>query len=155
MQDILKGTIKKEEISAIVTSTAFQTSEEAFLAYYNGYWNNFDSVKVKITLDEIWSLICQPRLQVGMKEHRGHYAGQGIWLNTQTGEYSKNIAYTTKDHVLRLLTKGESMTNVAVYFVNLSTLTMEEAITMAKEIGNDKFTNRLLESYGLPQQIIN
>ena len=91
MQDILMGNISIDEISAIVTSTAFKSSEEAFKNYYNSYWNSFDGVTVKMTLDELWPIVCQPRLQVGMMEHRGHYAGQGFWLNTQTGEYSKHL----------------------------------------------------------------
>jgi uncharacterized protein YcfL len=91
MQDILMGNISIDEISAIVTSTAFKSSEEAFKNYYSGYWSDFDGVTVKMTLDKLWPFVCQPRLQVGMISHRGHYAGQGFWLNTQTGEYSKHL----------------------------------------------------------------
>jgi len=92
MQDILKGNISIDEISAIVTSTAFKTSEEAITNYYSNYWSDYDFVTVKLLLDEIWPLICQPRLKIGMMEHRGHYAGTGFWLNTQTGEYSKHLS---------------------------------------------------------------
>ncbi len=92
MQDILMGNISIDEISAIVTSTAFKTPQEAFDAYYDySYWNKFDAKTVMTTLNKVWSIICQPRLQSDMYEHRGHYAGQGFWLNTQTGEYSKHL----------------------------------------------------------------
>lgn len=91
MQDILAGRVSVDEISAIVTSTAFKSSEEAFNAYYESYWNDYSKLVVKMVLDGLWPLICQPRLQVGVNEHRGHYAGKGFWLNTQTGEYTKHL----------------------------------------------------------------
>jgi hypothetical protein len=92
MQDILKGKVSIDEISAIVTSTAFDTVQKAFDAYYtNSYWMDFDSETVMQTLNKVWPIVCQPRLQSNMYEHRGHYAGQGFWLNTQTGEYTKHL----------------------------------------------------------------
>lgn len=90
VQDILRGNINIAEISAIVTSTAFQTQEEAIEAYKNSYWSEYGETIIADTISEIWHLVFQPRLK-NMYEHRGHYAGHGYWLNTQTGEYTKGI----------------------------------------------------------------
>lgn len=54
-----------------------------------------------------------------------------------------------KQYILNILSKGDAMINVAVYFTNLSDLKAEEAIKIAEEIGNDNFTKRLKESYGI------
>jgi hypothetical protein len=86
--DILRDKVDVAEISAIVTSTAFEDSNQAFLHYFTKYWNEFDGVTVKMTLDKVWPIVCQPRLTAGMYVHRGHYVSKDIWLNTETGELS-------------------------------------------------------------------
>lgn len=53
-----------------------------------------------------------------------------------------------KDKIVSLLNKGEAWTNVAVIFTNLSELTYNEAISIAKEIGNERFIVELDKSYG-------
>ena len=90
MQDILKGTININNISAIVTSTRFESWEEAYDHYFISYWSSYsDDERCKEILQSIWKLVFQPRLLD--INNRGHYAGKGFWLNTQTGEYTKHI----------------------------------------------------------------
>ena len=88
IMDILNGNIEVDEISAIVTSTAFGSIPEAYAAYGHTYWSRWEKDKVLDTLDEVWCLIFQPRLK-NMYEHRGHSTAHGWWIDTQTGGYLK------------------------------------------------------------------
>lgn len=90
MQDILQKKIDISEISAIVTSTRFDSWLDAFDQYYYTYWVKYASPdECKDVLMQIWPLVFQPRQNV--YDHMGHYAGKGIWLNTETGEYTKHL----------------------------------------------------------------
>ena len=83
--DILKKKIDIDNISAIVTSTAFDSIHMAFEAYYRLYWDQFPPDEVFKTLTSVWPIVCQPRLQSGLLNHRGHY-GSVTWLDTLSGE---------------------------------------------------------------------
>lgn len=89
VRDILLEKIKIEDISAIVSSTAFTDVEQAMFHYYIFYWDDFQEETVLFTLKKLWPYVMQPRLTVGMYEHRGHFLSKGHWLNTETGELSK------------------------------------------------------------------
>ena len=87
MQDILKGDVKIEDISAIVASTAFKDTTEALLAYYDYYWANITFLKkCDAILKNIWPIVFQPRLNVGKENHIGHTVTKGHWLDTFTGQ---------------------------------------------------------------------
>lgn len=100
MRDIFAGKIKIDEISAIVTSTAFFNWNEAFEYHYEIYWNDFDKSIALRLFQEVWPLICQPRMQVGAYEHNGHSITHGFWLNTETGELTKHFEDVSKDHTV-------------------------------------------------------
>ena len=53
-----------------------------------------------------------------------------------------------KNKIVSILNKGEQWINVAVLFTNLSELTYEEASSIAREIGNERFIVELDKSYG-------
>lgn len=90
MQDILAGRISIYEISAIVTSTRFESWQEAFDQYFHSYWSkSTDSETCKEMLQAVWHLVFQPR-RFDL-DSRGHYTGKGFWLNTYTGEYTKHL----------------------------------------------------------------
>ena len=90
MQDILAKKVNIDEISAIVTSTRFEDWQDAYDHYFISYWSEYaDDETCKETLQAIWHLVFQPRRF--SIDSRGHYTGQGFWLNTQTGEYSKHL----------------------------------------------------------------
>ena len=90
VQDILMGNVQVDEISAIVTSTRFDDCQDAIDYYFTSYWSEYaDYDTCKETLQAIWHIVFQPR-KVDI-DSRGHYAGQGFWLNTETGEYSKHL----------------------------------------------------------------
>ena len=91
MQDILAKKVSISEISAIVTSTRFEDWQDAYSHYFISYWSEYaDDETCKETLQAIWHLVFQPRRFDS--DSRGHYAGQGFWLNTQTGEYTKHLS---------------------------------------------------------------
>lgn len=91
MQDILAGKIEVNQIAAIVTSTAFENLYQAFEYYYPIYWKDYSKNEAFIKLTEIWPIVCQPRLQVDIFEHRGHNVSHGYWLNTETGTLTKSL----------------------------------------------------------------
>lgn len=91
LQDILAGNIEVKEIAGIMTSTAFENLHQAFEYYYPIYWNNYDKTETFKKFTEVWPLVCQPRQQVGMFEHRGHKVTHGFWLNTETGELTHHL----------------------------------------------------------------
>ena len=92
MQDILRNRIYVDEISAIVTSTRFESLEEAFEHYFISYWSEYaDDEKCKDVLKAVWSLVCQPRLNFNLTQHKGHMISHGFWLDTYTGEIHKHI----------------------------------------------------------------
>ena len=91
MKDILAEKVDTFNVSAIVSSTAFKTPEEAFDSYYEIAWGKYNKDYVLSTLKEIWPLVCQPRLNFDLREHRGHYATKGHWLDTETGIFSDNV----------------------------------------------------------------
>jgi hypothetical protein len=90
MRDILSEKVDICNISAIVSSTAFTTPEKALESYYDIYWTKYNKDYVLSTLKNIWPLLCQPRLNHDLREHRGHYSVKGHWLNTETGVFSTN-----------------------------------------------------------------
>ena len=77
-----------------------------------------------------------------MEVSEAHFSHKPLIIN----HLNKNLM---KQYILNILSKGDAMINVAVYFTNLSDLKAEEAIKIAEEIGNDNFTKRLKESYGI------
>lgn len=91
MQDILKGNLAINQISGIITSTAFESPQHAFDYYYYPYWSEIegDEEKVKQTLNKIWPLVFQPRFAVN--DHKGHMVGHGFWLNTATGKLLRSL----------------------------------------------------------------
>lgn len=93
MKDILAKKVELTEISAIVTSTAFESWQEAFEHYFISYWSEFaDEETCKQMLQEVWPYVCQPRLAVGMTAHRGHSTIRcGWWINLSTQEFTKGI----------------------------------------------------------------
>lgn len=88
MSDILEGRISIEEIAAIVSSTKFNTIEEAVDYYQPTYWYKFNKKTCQETLESIWDLLFQPRFSFPSS---GHMVGHGFWLNTETGELSKSL----------------------------------------------------------------
>lgn len=88
MLDILEGRISIEEIAGIITSTKFDTLEQAVDMYQSTYWKKFSKEYCTETLESVWSLIFQPRLNVLTS---GHMVGHGFWLNTETGELLKSL----------------------------------------------------------------
>lgn len=88
MRDILDYNIDPRQVIIIVSSTTFKTPEEALDYYYDGYWSKTPKTIVKDKLFAIWSQISQPRLLV--KDFRGHNISKGHWLNTLTGNVSKD-----------------------------------------------------------------
>ena len=90
MQDILANKVSINDISAIVTSTAFEDWQQAYDQYFISYWSEYaNDDTCKEVLQSIWHMVFQPRRM--SIDSRGHYAGQGFWLNTQTGEYTKHL----------------------------------------------------------------
>ena len=85
LKDILNGKIEVSEVSCIVTNTAFDTYLQAFNHYYSNYWASYDEAVAFKTLLEVWPLVCQPRRQVGMAKHSGHYVNKGWWIDTLEG----------------------------------------------------------------------
>ena len=70
--DILEGEKNIEEISAVVATTAFRSIQECMDEFYPAYWKTYDKTKVYKTLVELWPLVCQPRMQMGLARHHGH-----------------------------------------------------------------------------------
>jgi hypothetical protein len=92
MQDILNNKVLISDISAIVTSTKFNTQEEAFNYYYQEYWSPYATeYDCRAILNMVWPLICQPRLNYDNADHRGHMLSHGFWLDTFTGEVTKHL----------------------------------------------------------------
>lgn len=84
LRDIAQGRINLDEVSAIVSSTAFISVQECLDEYYYKYWYSLDKILIAKTLNEVWPFVCQPRLQVGAANHRGHPAVYH-WINVQQG----------------------------------------------------------------------
>jgi len=92
MQDILVNKVNIDEISAIVTSTAFDSWQAAFEHYFISYWSNYaDDETCKEILQKVWPLVCQPRLNFDIQDHKGHMLTEGFWLNTFTGELTRHL----------------------------------------------------------------
>lgn len=92
MREILLNKISIDEIAAIVASTRFESWQEAYEHYFISYWSEYaDDETCKRILQEVWPLVCQPRLNFSFAEHRGHMLSHGVWLNTFTGELTKNL----------------------------------------------------------------
>lgn len=88
MQDILRNVISKEDIILIVTSTRFDSWQDAFDHYFIPYWSQYaDAQTVKETLQAIWCLVHQPRLIDS--ENIGHSIANGFWFNVETGVWCK------------------------------------------------------------------
>ena len=84
--DILLGNVILDEVSAIVSSTAFETMQDAYYSYKYLDWQHYDPGLVYKTLQEVWPFVCQPRLQLGLINHGGHYITGGIWYDSKTGK---------------------------------------------------------------------
>ena len=91
--DILRNKIDPKQISCIITSTRFQTPEEAVEYYYQNYWSRFGYNKedVLFVMRQLWQLIYQPRLVCEPEEHCGHMLSHGHWLDTFTGLVFKDL----------------------------------------------------------------
>ena len=93
MRDILLNKVSIDEIAAIVTSTRFESWQEAYEHYFISYWSEYANDETcKETLQQMWPLVCQPRLSFDSLDHRGHMLSHGFWLNTFTGELTKHIS---------------------------------------------------------------
>jgi hypothetical protein len=90
IRDILEKKVDINNISGIISSTAFKTPKDAFDSYYKIYWSKPNPKDVMETLEKVWPLLCQPRLNFDLAEHRGHFSVKGHWLNTETGVFSTN-----------------------------------------------------------------
>ena len=83
--DILRNKVNIEDISAIVTSTAFNNVDEVMSMYYESLWYKYAPYEhVRAILIKIWPIVFQPRLV--NPESRGHYISKGCWVNIMTGE---------------------------------------------------------------------
>lgn len=89
VKDILNGKINIDEVSAIVTSTAFKSVEECIKMYYMGYWEQYTKSQVREVLTNLWPIIFQPRLSGDITEHRGHMLSHGWWVDTFEGTVFK------------------------------------------------------------------
>lgn len=99
VRDILLGKIEVNQIAGIITSTAFENLHQAFAYYYPNYWKSAADANTAFkTLAEVWPLVCQPRLQAGMFENRGHYVTHGHWLDTENGKLIKDLTHDSEDN---------------------------------------------------------
>ena len=87
VRQIMEHRIGPDVISAIVTSTAFKSVDEALEHYYEGYWSEYPKDEVRKVLTFIWPLVFQPRLTT--PNHVGHNISNGWWVNISTGEQYK------------------------------------------------------------------
>ncbi len=79
---ILKGNMNTNSIIAIISNTMLEYPEDAFRVYYHTYWKDYPTEDVMNVLNDVWTIVFQPRLALNDPSYEGHSIANGIWVST-------------------------------------------------------------------------
>jgi len=80
VKDILEGNVALEDVSKIITGTAFPTMEEAIKQYSLLIWYRYPQKDVLRVVTALWPVVYQPRLEG--KDIPKHNSGN-YWVTSE------------------------------------------------------------------------
>ena len=83
VSDILSGDVSENDVTAIISSTKFDSMSQAVERYSITYWRKYDQSEVEALVARLWPKVIQVRLY-GLPAHS---IADYYWLEVPEGEY--------------------------------------------------------------------